>query len=81
MARQQTIVNGCGAGGFDDATGFVGAHKCRAEYHEATKALRRAERAAAENIHAEKQPTLEGEIVKAQEALSLAEKAVIEYQD
>ena len=73
-------VSGGRAGGwFEDARGFVGARNLRKDYASATKALRRAEQNANGNKNAEHQEALDAEVVKAQEILSLAEKAVVEY--
>jgi RNA:NAD 2'-phosphotransferase (TPT1/KptA family) len=74
-----TVIKNTPMGWFEDSCGFVGARKLRKEYATATKALHRALLNAVKNHNPERQPALEAEIVKAQEAFSLAEKAVVEY--
>lgn len=75
-----TMIDGATQGWFEDACGFVGARKLRKEYAGATKAWRRAAVNAAANCNPERQPALEVELVKAQESLSLAQKAIVEYR-
>ena len=74
-----TVVNGNQLGRFEDSRGMVGASRVRKEYADATKALRRARRNARENENVERQEALNTEVVKSQEVLSLAEKAVADY--
>ena len=77
--KHATVVDDRQLGSFEDSRGYVGAHRLRKEYREATKLLRRALRAADENESPERQSVLDTALTAAEEQFSLAQLAVSRY--